>query len=548
MQCRISCSFGEVVDKKTILDIKSIKIKEPKALKNILMELETIKKDVPLVNTPDYLFDELYKINYRLWSLEDLIREKSHSKSFDNKYIYYAELIHTTNDNRYEIKRQINAKYNSLLKEEKHHKFSNIKKDTSKIESAEIESAEIETGDYIILEKGKRLYTNGQYKKSYELINSIMKKYKDKTIINSFWVDLLFSYQNIVNIFNYKNEYYHMITDIMRNPDELPISVEQKQHIKQHYTAYSLHNKDYKMAARFINHINYIKGPNIDYNNMSFFSNTDINKTLLLYDGGGIGDKIMLSRFVPLLSDNYKNNYIIIVLPNNTIYLLTKILGHLKNVRLISLSNTSTIKHWDYHCNILSIIKYMNIEYNDITFTPLLKNVAFESKNIYLDNIIANIKKSHNKTFILNWKGNPNNPHEQHNRGMLLSNAIPLFQIENIDWIVITKDITDKDKSILNKYNVQYYGDILDVGGNSFEDSVNIIKNVDGLISTDTALVHLSANLNIQTYVLLTTGCEWRWTKNDTSTRWYPNSILIRQKTTGVWKDVIEELQQQLLI
>ena len=63
MQCRISCSFGEVVDKKTILDIKSMKIKESEALKNILMELESIKKDLPLVNTPDDLFDELYKIN-----------------------------------------------------------------------------------------------------------------------------------------------------------------------------------------------------------------------------------------------------------------------------------------------------------------------------------------------------------------------------------------------------------------------------------------------------------------------------------------------------
>jgi hypothetical protein len=243
MQCRISCSFGEVVDKKTILDIKSIKIKDPKALKNILMELETIKKDVQLVNTHDDLFDELYKINNRLWSLEDLIREKSRTKSFDNKYIYYAELIHTTNDERYEIKKQINTKYNSLLKEEKSYKFLNTTKDTMGMEATGID-----TSDHIILEKGKQLYTNGQYKESYELINNMMRKYKDYNGINSFFIDLLFSYQNIMNIYNYKSTHYHKITDIMKNPDELPISFDQQSHIKSHYTTYSLENKDYKIS------------------------------------------------------------------------------------------------------------------------------------------------------------------------------------------------------------------------------------------------------------------------------------------------------------
>ena len=72
------------------------------------------------------------------------------------------------------------------------------------------------------------------------------------------------------------------------------------------------------------------------------------------------------------------------------------------------------------------------------------------------------------------------------------------------------------------------------------------MRNVDGLISTDTSLVHLSANLNVPTYVLLTTGCEWRWTKNDTTTNWYPDSILIRQKNRGNWKSVIDTLVSKL--
>ena len=46
---------------------------------------------------------------------------------------------------------------------------------------------------------------------------------------------------------------------------------------------------------------------------------------------------------------------------------------------------------------------------------------------------------------------------------------------------------------------------------NCFEDTIGIFKNVDGVISTDTSLVYLAANLNVPTYVLLTIGSEWRW-------------------------------------
>ena len=87
---------------------------------------------------------------------------------------------------------------------------------------------------------------------------------------------------------------------------------------------------------------------------------------------------------------------------------------------------------------------------------------------------------------------------------------------------------------------------ILDNGNDCFEDSISIINNVDGVISTDTSLVHLSANLNVKTFVLLTLGCEWRWTRNDKNTNWYPNSILIRQNKFNDWSNVIDELINKL--
>ena len=76
MQCKISCSFGEIVDKITILRIKSKKITNIQALKNINLELKTIQDENPLTNTKDNLFDKLHKINLKLWILEDIIVRK----------------------------------------------------------------------------------------------------------------------------------------------------------------------------------------------------------------------------------------------------------------------------------------------------------------------------------------------------------------------------------------------------------------------------------------------------------------------------------------
>lgn len=524
MKCKISCSFGEVIDKKTILSIKLKKIKDKEALKNISLELETIKKDIPLVNTEDILFKELYDINSKLWILEDLIREKSNRKEFDSDYIKYAEEIHKTNDQRYLVKHSINIKYKSELKEEK--SYTNNR---------------IDNNDINLLEKGKRLYTNGKYQESYRIISEIMEKYKHYNKYDSFFIDLLFSYENITNIFNYENKYYNKIKNIIDNINNLNISYEQLIFIKTHYSSYCLSYKDYKHAYTFINMINHITGPNINYSNMSFFKDRDINKTLLVYDGGGIGDKIMFSRFIPLLCDKYKYNSIMFLLEDNLIYLFKQAFKNINNLKLVTTANV--FNNFDYHCSLLTLIKYMNIDYNNLFFTPLFMNINYKCLDLHTK-IINTIKHSKKKTYVINWKGNPKNPHELYNRRMELKNAIPLFKLSHINWIVITKDLTINEKKILNEYNVDYYGDLLDTGPNCFEDTISILKNVEGLISTDTSLVHLSANLNIKTFVLLTLGCEWRWTKNDEKTLWYPNSILLRQNKLNNWDNVIEKIKE----
>lgn len=114
-------SVGELVDKITILRIKSRRIKDQEKLININYELNQLISVFSKLDIPDILFEfvELEDINRELWDIEDDIREKERSKQFDDEFIELARAVYITNDKRSEVKKQINIKVGSDLIEEK---------------------------------------------------------------------------------------------------------------------------------------------------------------------------------------------------------------------------------------------------------------------------------------------------------------------------------------------------------------------------------------------------------------------------------------------
>lgn len=116
-------SLGELIDKITILQIKSEKIKETKKLENIIKELNYLKSTCESCdyksNDLDNLSNELKNINSILWETEDKIRDKEKDKLFDQEFIELARLVYITNDKRAAVKFKINTLFNSQIVEEK---------------------------------------------------------------------------------------------------------------------------------------------------------------------------------------------------------------------------------------------------------------------------------------------------------------------------------------------------------------------------------------------------------------------------------------------
>jgi hypothetical protein len=115
----IEVSFGEVLDKISILAIKLNQIKDEEKLKNIQKEFSSISGRVSQDSFSDPLYFELCKVNQKLWIVEDKLRERERLNNFNEDFINLARSVYILNDKRAAIKKEINIKNGSEFIEEK---------------------------------------------------------------------------------------------------------------------------------------------------------------------------------------------------------------------------------------------------------------------------------------------------------------------------------------------------------------------------------------------------------------------------------------------
>lgn len=119
----VPVSPGEVIDKITILEIKSERIDDHAKLANVRDELQLLEKawaaaagDSPNV---DDQRGRLKQVNEALWDIEDAIRREEKAAAFGDRFIELARSVYVRNDERAAVKREINDKLGSRLVEEK---------------------------------------------------------------------------------------------------------------------------------------------------------------------------------------------------------------------------------------------------------------------------------------------------------------------------------------------------------------------------------------------------------------------------------------------
>lgn len=120
---QVPVSYGELIDKITILEIKARQISDPAKLANVRNELDLLNATwANDAASQTDITDErarLLAVNEELWDIEDRIRLKEKAQAFDAEFIELARSVYFRNDVRAAVKREINLKLGSQLVEEK---------------------------------------------------------------------------------------------------------------------------------------------------------------------------------------------------------------------------------------------------------------------------------------------------------------------------------------------------------------------------------------------------------------------------------------------
>ena len=118
----VPVSWGELIDKITILEIKSERISEPSKLGNVKKELDLLASKLGSRAGQSEVLrikDALRGVNGSLWDIEDEIRACENAGDFGSRFIELARSVYITNDRRAELKRELNTVLGSDLVEEK---------------------------------------------------------------------------------------------------------------------------------------------------------------------------------------------------------------------------------------------------------------------------------------------------------------------------------------------------------------------------------------------------------------------------------------------
>jgi FkbM family methyltransferase len=145
------------------------------------------------------------------------------------------------------------------------------------------------------------------------------------------------------------------------------------------------------------------------------------------------------------------------------------------------------------------------------------------------------------------WQGNSKNPSDRM-RSIPIAEFAPLGKLKGIQFFNLQKGVgVEQLNSLAAHLDVVQLGDCLDESNGAFMDTAAILKNLDLLITSDTAIAHVAGALGVRVWTGLAYVPDWRWLLEREDTPWYPTMRLFRQTSVGNWPSVFERLAEELL-
>jgi hypothetical protein len=144
------------------------------------------------------------------------------------------------------------------------------------------------------------------------------------------------------------------------------------------------------------------------------------------------------------------------------------------------------------------------------------------------------------------WQGNPDFG-DDHYRSIPLAQFAPLSRLVGVQLISLQKGPgTEQLARVVESFPVVDLGSKLDETSGAFMDTAAVMKSLDLVISSDTAIAHLAGGLGVPVWVALSRVPEWRFLLDRDDSPWYPTMRLFRQTQWRDWPGVFHRMTKEL--
>lgn len=249
-------------------------------------------------------------------------------------------------------------------------------------------------------------------------------------------------------------------------------------------------------------------------------------KTILVYGEQGFGDTIQNARYIPLLAA--RGARVILSCHNSLMRLLGTLAGEPEII-----DQQTPAPDYDAHVPIMEFPRLFETALDtipaDCPYLSPPEGQEFSSpKHIFRNGIVWSGSARHQKNRI---------------RSMALDDLAPLFNIPGL--IVFSLQTGEAAKDI----GTSEFGNLLrDLGSGltDFAHTAHVLRQLDLLITADTAIAHLAGALGLPVWVLLPFAPDWRWMLRRADSPWYPSMRLFRQPAPGDWAGAIKGVAEAL--
>ena len=144
------------------------------------------------------------------------------------------------------------------------------------------------------------------------------------------------------------------------------------------------------------------------------------------------------------------------------------------------------------------------------------------------------------------WRGSATHQADSM-RSIPLADFAPLGRLKGVQFFSLQKGPpADELNTLAARLDVVDLGSTIDETTGAFVETAAVLKNLDLLITCDTAIAHVAGALGVPVWVVLSNVPDWRWLLERDTTPWYPTMRLFRQTKQGDWPGVMERVAEAL--